>query len=380
VRLLALPQNETHTANLDMLVPALEDHGIAVCVLDLKGIFHQRTQSVLRVKCNSKSLDLSTATPFYRMPPWEQMRVVFAARRPLADALEGMDAVMVFNDGAIQRLALAEARHRQLLTTMLLDGIISEYGERTFSAFPRLILRRVGLLFGGSWLSALLPSEVGMSPVETLFVIGQHSADVLRKRGTRARRIVVSGLPRWSDGVAVRRPMKVRKLLYLTGAFNWHGNRRAASAQIADVQTLRDHCQRLGLELKIRVHPRDDVAPYVGYGTVSSSEMEPLANAIDDSDMVVSMVSTGLLEAVSAGRLARCICINGTWRPLRRSFAADPIFSAVRSERQLGEMLAIYKSGVSPLLYEEQRKRLPHYVRAGGAEAARSVVSTLIAA
>jgi hypothetical protein len=375
--LLVLPQNETHVESLQALLPAFAARGIAVRVLDLRRIYHQDLE-LESLGVPVASLDLASRKPFYRSRAPRRAGVVLRAWRRVEAAVDPTDGVLAFNDGAIQRIALRRARNRHGATFVLLDGMISDYRNASKSGSVRGLLQRTGRLLGNTPAAALLPSEVGMAPVDLIFVIGEHSADVLRRRGTRALRIVASGLPRWTDGsYRTPYPSKVRRVLYLTGAFAWHADPETGRAQLADVAVLAQVCRRLGMDLSIRVHPRDDPQPYEGIAPLIAPASESLAASITASDEVISLVSTGLLEAISLGRLARVLCIAPDWRRFESSFAADPILMLVTSQHGLESALAADAREVDTHVETRQLQGLKRFVAADGPEAVERIADTI---
>lgn len=264
---------------------------------------------------------------------------------------------------------------------MVLDGMISDYRAGAPLDSLGLFVSGIGRALSGSIANAFLPSQVGMSPVGTLFVIGEHSAAVLRNQGTKAREIVASGLPRWPDVPLDRsRPQAVAKVLYLTGAFDWHGDKASGSAQVRDVTLLADECRQVGLDLSIRVHPRDIASRYAGAGKLILAEDESAYESILKNDLVVSIVSTGLLEAITLGRAARVLCMEPNWSRFSRSFAADPIFEPIREVQALRLALSSYRYRLPAELYDSQRSGAKQFVAAGGTDALARIVHELVAA
>jgi hypothetical protein len=375
--LLAMPQNETHVESLRQLIPALSVRGVTIRLLDLRRVYDQ--------EIDLESLEAEIVTPrvadrtaFYRSGPLERAKIVLHMWRPVEAAVDETGGVFAFNDGAIQRVALRRARQRGGATFLLLDGMISEYREASKSDSFRVLLQRMGRLLGGTPAAAFLPSEVGMAPVDVIFVIGEHSASVLRRRGARAKDIIPSGLPRWTDrGARQSFPSNVRRILYLTGAFAWHADAATGVAQVSDVGILWAVCRRLGIQLAVRVHPRDDPAPYDGIGELIDPASEPLAASISWSDEVVSLVSTGMLEAISLGRPARVLCITPAWHRFEKSFAADPMFMRVQTEEQLESALVADASHLVPEIEARQQDGLSRYVAAEGPAAVERIVDVV---
>jgi hypothetical protein len=167
-------------------------------------------------------------------------------------------------------------------------------------------------------------------------------------------------------------------VLYLTGAFRWHGDQAMAAAQEEDVAELADACQEVGLSLTIRIHPRDDRDPYLDVrASILDARSEPISASIRRSDLVLSIVSTGLVEAVLLGKPSRVLAIHARWSRYRRAFVADPIFGAIRSIEQLRSELGRLATSVELAALAEQRQGIARYVAATGPSATTRIAATI---
>jgi hypothetical protein len=377
-RIAFLPQNDTHVPTLRSLADALASRGCEVVVVDLDGVFHQGLE-LGRLDRHLVRVPLTTDLPFYRLSAPRQVATVLEARRPLARALRGATDIVAFNDGALQRLAFDIARRRGARTFLALDGMISDYGPPAgrFGALRRHATR-VTTALGGTPLGPLLPSEIGMYPVDELFTIGPHSAEVLARQGSRARRILPVGLPRWNDGRLPPAP-RVRSLLYLTGAFAWHNDPVTGRAQVDDAALLARVCNAVGVELVVRLHPRDDPEPYrASRVPFVSARSERIELAFERADLVTSMVSTGMLEAISMGRLARTIMIHANPSRFARSFALDPLLGPLTTEEALRHAIEGLSRSIPEAATQVQREGLSRFVAAGGQTATERIVDEIM--
>jgi hypothetical protein len=127
------------------------------------------------------------------------------------------------------------------------------------------------------------------------------------------------------------------------------------------------------------VHPRDDSADYESVGVpVVQASSEPITTTILTSDAVLSIVSTGLIEAVILGKPTSVLAIHPDWRRYHRSFAADPAFAAIRSLRDLATSLGSWQRQIDPAGMDMQRRAIRNYVEATGESAARKIASAII--
>jgi hypothetical protein len=374
---LFLPQNDSHAETAVLLGRELSRRGTRSVALDLDGVYHQGTEALLE-RMPVVSSGLATDRPFYRLPPIDQMRVVSAARPSVAGWLADVDAVVAFNDGALQRLVLAAARRRGIQTDLVLDGMVTYLDTpRSPRSVARQILRMAGRRLSATGVGAFFPSEVGLAAVDRTHVAGEHSATVLRSRGSRASQVLASGLPRWPDA-EWDAPTRVVEVLYLTGAFRWHDDQASAVAQERDVAELAATCHELGLSLTVRVHPRDDVDRYAGINaTLVDSQTESMTATIRRSHLVMSIISVGLIEAILLGKPSRVLAIHPAWSRYRRAFVADPLFGPIRDIDNLRLVLVEMAAGIDVATLDSQRDGLVPYVAATGAAATQRIAAAI---
>jgi hypothetical protein len=374
---LFLPQNDSHAETAALLDRELAKRGLESVTLDMDGVYHQGTVPLLKGMTILPS-GLASDRPFYRLSPLHQMRIVAAARPLVSRWLAEVDAVVAFNDGALQRLVLTEAGRRSLPTDLVLDGMVT-YLDAPHSprSLARRFLRQTGRRLDGTTAGAFFPSEIGLSAVDRTHVAGEHSAEVIRSRGSRARHVLASGLPRWPDA-EWNAPTRVEKVLYLTGAFRWHDDQGSAVAQERDVAELAAICDEFGLALTIRVHPRDDVERYAGIkATIVDPQAESMTATIRRSDLVMSIISTGLIDAILLGKPSRVLAIHPAWSRYRRTFVADPLFGPIRDVEGLRVALNEMAAGVDGTMLDGQRRGLAPYVAATGSEATGRIAAAL---
>jgi hypothetical protein len=375
-QLLVLPLGPQNLESTRLLVPELVARGVAVRVLLMDGLFHDGLDvASVPAPATAEALPTRLETPFYRLGAVGQVRALLRVRGDVIKAVGRPDAILAFNDGAVQRVAFRAAPRAR--SALLLDGIVSTYAPpRGPAGRTRAAIASVGRRLRGTPFGPFLPSDIGLSPVDLVMVVGEHSAAALRQRGAMARAIDATGLPRWPEQSTEPGPDRVRRVLYLTGAFDWHARQESAVAQRHDVERLAAACAELGLELVVRVHPRDDRTAWAATGVRVSDEPSMHAD-IAAADLVLSMVSTGLLEAIALRRIARPLILADDPAAYALAFVSDPAFGRIGTEDELRATLARYRDAIPPEDYEGQRAALAGYVAAGGAEAARRAAGAI---
>jgi hypothetical protein len=105
-----------------------------------------------------------------------------------------------------------------------------------------------------------------------------------------------------------------------------------------------------------------------------------MEESILSADLVLAMVSTGLLEAISSGRIARSVIISDAFDGYADSFVADPFLGAIRTPGELRDALATYGERIAASDYDFQQHGLVPYVAASGPAAARAIASVILEA
>ncbi len=214
---LLLPQNGQHLETTLILIPELVAHEMVPEVMLMDGVFHQDLDpGLVGGTAHIRQLLVTLDRPFYRMTPLGQVRAILRSVRPMRRAVGHPAVIIAFNDGALQRLAMRLARPAKV--AILLDGMISDYAAPTNGLNRvRSLLKGFGRLVRATPAGIILPSDVGLSPADVVFVLGRHSAEVLVSMRSRAAQVVATGLPRWPHATGTDRPSSVRRVLYLTG-------------------------------------------------------------------------------------------------------------------------------------------------------------------
>lgn len=241
---------------------------------------------------------------FYRAGALERLRILRRHAPELQRAVAAADALIVGNDGAVQRIMIDRVRRDGGRVGMMIDGLL--FASRRFTTRPayRIAFRLAARLGLSPW----LPSEIGYSRPNRVWTMHESAAEVVRRAMPGVP--VISGLlPRHEslrtavDHVRRAAPRGDRALLYAMSAFGWHGHWDDAERQRRDIEYLAAVRHDTAVPIRVRLHPRteaDEIAFVRDTGLTVSDAETPLETDLGSAVAVTSPRSSLLHEAVLA--------------------------------------------------------------------------------
>lgn len=302
-------QNDTHAKNFAVMAREAIARGEQVSIILLDGATHETTERYLGedLACRIERVE-PTAQPFYRSGSWRRVQVCTRFRGWARVAIGVFDEVIIGNDGALQKVIIkaARARNARCHVTVVLDGLLTR--EAGWTAMAKRRLQRVAERLG---VDEFVPSTVGTSRrIDEIVVMHESVADVLSFHGVPRASIRVAPLPRHAAirATGKRRAAGKSRILFLGSAYLWHGARAGHERQVADFNEFaRFAGNSMDFECRLRMHPRDDAAlyPEMAHAPVAiSAGSESLEDDLTWADIVVASRSSGLFDAMLAGRRA----------------------------------------------------------------------------
>lgn len=300
--------------------------------------------------------------------PRRSMAGKWRAIRRHADALRGttggQGALVVGVDGAVERLFLADFRRAGRPSAILWDGMASmrprvpalATGEGfgwALRQWGRFVARRTVLHAARRVrLDPFVPGLAPHTPVARIFTMGRFVAAALRDQGIPSP-IEVTGLPRFRDLLRVPplEPAAGRRVLYLTSAFLWHGDRGLDRCQHRDLDTLASQLPKWGWTLRVRLHPRERAESYAhlrGRPGVELSTGTALRRDAAAASVVVTAVSTAAAETLAMGRAAAVYLGAFPAALATLSLGAHPGIPVARTLSELLELLDWLESTCPP--------------------------------
>jgi hypothetical protein len=328
--LLLTVANTNQAANAAPVAARLLEHGVACHVLVLDPVYHQGAAQVIARSVVAGRVTVAEAparglaVPFANLPMRERLRAVWERADEMRAAAGDHEGVVVGMDGAFERIVLRRYRERRRFTAILWDALIKRQprlfgtGRARGSAELAWHLREWGHFAGrrtllraaaGAGLDAYVPGLAGHTPVDVIFTAGRFVTEAFRSQGVTSR-IETTGIPRFAELASLERaaaPSHPRAVVYLTGSFRWHDETTLDRAQQRDLDALAAGLPEHGWELRIRVHPREELARYARFqgrpGVKLSTPADlPLWTELARAGAAITAMSTAGLEALALGR------------------------------------------------------------------------------
>ncbi len=315
-RILVAVENQQEAANLIPIVSRLNNEKnlkVLPTFLSLDNVYFQNVESLLQnegLEYQRLQLSYSVKRSIYFYPRYTQLWFSLSNYGTFREVVDGFDGFLCGIAGIAQRSLAVEAKKQRKLNFQVLTGRMSPFIANSrrnrailslFKAFPLS-----SYLFPGGYLA-------GSTLMDHIFCLGESDYQLLKSMDLDGE-IHNFGVPGFNYLFSENRSPKpslnqneVRRLLYLTGSFSWHRSSKDAYQKEALLE-LADLVQYLGppYRLMVKVHPRENLEDYAwltGYKCVDIV-MGKIDEAIEQAYIVISIVSTGLLEAIKKNKIA----------------------------------------------------------------------------
>lgn len=367
-KILLIPQNSSHIENFLGLYEKFRTSDFEVEVLNLDSLFHQNLNFSFFDKVTEFKYVLNI--PFYKLSNFQKVRVLLNLPNVLFSVISSYDAVVFGNDGAIQRLILRQLKrkNKKVLSFIILDGIISDYSFGFKDIFRHSDNRAQDILtyffekfriiytsiLNTSPYNCFFPSMVGQTRVESYFVIGDHSKEVIAKRNNSE--IYPYGLPRYEQFFSekINENLSLNQtIVYLTSAFKWHGKHRDHDLQLRDIKQIQESILRIKLEtgkciqMIIKIHPRESKEDYLMFEGDSTRLIKDikLEELYRSRALLLSTISTCILEATLFNKTVYSLFLNFPFWKYHRSFIQEKDISKIFNLEELDELITSYLEG-----------------------------------
>lgn len=257
--------------------------------------------------------------PFYTIPTWKKLYILLKTNLNLAPIMEEFDAVVCGIDSGPARILIAAAHTLGKPTFQVLVSLYFGHNKThlpTATARIKQLTRQfVATVFRAEFLA--MPNRPGGSGCTRVFVMGERIRQAFIRDGYPEDRVLAYGVPRYitlfqlaNEAQDVSIAQKPFKLLYLPGAFAWHGLHDHHRAQEDQLRMIADWLRRSGqgrYALTVKVHPRqqsseyDWLSEYQEWVSVLPAETN-LYPVIVDCHAVIGIWSNALYEAVQLGK------------------------------------------------------------------------------
>ena len=304
-------QNETHAMNFAPVVGELLKRGVPenrLQTLHLDPIFGMTTLNLIEVP-NQRIVQVAIPSPYYRLGRWERFRWLMKSAHTLAESVKDTTVLVIGSDGGIQRLLSNRTRAHGGKAVMLLDGLLHPWPKG--SVIKHRAKRTLGKALARVGLNYLFPSDVGHSNLDLIFVMNSFVKSLLMSQGVDIPIEVVS-LPRFNGYLERFNELRSaghsqgrNNLLYVTGAYKWHGLYRESRCQERDIADLIEFAHaHPELTIRIRIHPREVMEDYLRDWPSNieiSDSNRPVLEDLAWASVVITARSTVALEAEMVG-------------------------------------------------------------------------------
>lgn len=335
---LYLIQNDTHLKNFCKKITELD------YFIDVGRLTGQRL-NLDEIECGSEVVIHSKSVNFYSMGALQRALFLVGFRFKNKHIFKSINVshVVVGNDGAIQKLIVESLGDGLAVVDMWLDGII-DLNDRYRVNLIKIVLGRIAERLGCAY---LFPSVIGAySRIRMLYVMDKSVKDEYSKfcRFIDSDKVQVTLFPRHKLLMSVARRFEqeggrkpIRRILYLTSAWRFHGHEKEHGFQVKHVEALLNAFESHKVyKLFVRVHPRENEADYAFVPRDSISNFMSYEEDLCSSDVVVSARSTGLFEANKIGKSVLIYnesfglrFLNGFLKKLNRVEAVDELLSTL---------------------------------------------------
>jgi len=289
--------------------------------------FYFQNVSSLLAKFNAPYFDIiprrTLNKPITKYKEIVEIWTVWINQARIGRLIKGFDGVFCGFDGMLQRILIAEAKAQKKPAFQIINALeFQQPPALNFGTQALLQVRKLVKLAMIHWLNCKfirVPGDIGFGGCDLIFVMGQHVKDVLISKGLRGSRIIVSGLPRFSyifsDEFKETQRQSISNnksfdMLFLPGSFLWHHDRIGHEKQQYQLKELVQLTKILGenYRLFIKIHPREDDKFYDWICENDQIKILPkdfdLYDAIRRASIVLTVMSTGMFEAIALKRIA----------------------------------------------------------------------------
>ena len=359
-KILFIPQNREHLLNMNPVMSKLVADGIICDYLDTNNIFLQGLDYPKEVKTLSFS-DKKLSKSFYNISSLEKIRFVYSLKNTIHDITKKYDSFVFGNDGAIQRQFIYFAKKQNKPCSMILDGLINEpemfnfldvikYSKNKFADIKELLAKKLVLYiskaFSSTKFSPYLPSIIACSNLNEIYTIGEFSQNAIKKYTHKRTAVLNTGLPRMIAYFTSKPksfvPKHPKSVCFITSAYKWHGLLSYHQYQINDILLVRKCLDALfpndDYTLYIKLHPRENPKDYVQFSNVKGMVLvanEPFMNTITNYKVLLSNLSTCIVEGINLGVNVGSIMVNFPYWKVKNGFLKDDSIIKYFSEEEL---------------------------------------------
>lgn len=396
-KIMFFPQNETHVDNMLPIAKLLtEKYDVEVYFLDAQKIYKQNIYSK-DFAFNIIEINISSYKAFPLLNFIEKIKIINLFKKEFRKInIDEFQGFIIGNDGALQRALMAYSV--ELQTFLVLDGIISDYSFSFFDVLKfskhkisdnkdylrRKIKFMLNIVFHKLPFNYYLPSDVGNSQVDRIYVISEYVKNILTKQKVNRKKIIVSGMPRYEFLQKLKyksnnKNQSIVNLLLITQGYSWHNEFENDTYQHLEIKKLINTVNELNktekkFNLRIRLHPRDNIEnyQYINDNMIEKSNIN-IYDSLQNSDVILGFNSTVLLEAMHIGKKVIVLMTSGQYWRFKRSFINDNRFVKVFSQIELKTSLEKMK-----VVNSSMNNHIEYYFNPNSADAHKIIANDIM--
>ncbi|MDC6387794.1 hypothetical protein PP182_03825 [Maribacter sp. PR1] len=365
-KILFVPQNKEHLLNMNPVIDLLVKEGFVCDYLNTNNFFFQNLEYPKEIKTLPFS-NQKLSKSFYNISLFKRIEVIYQLRKPIKDITANYDSFVFGNDGAIQRQFIYYANKQNKTCSMILDGLINPPIAFNFSDvflksnnklsdfkeyFSKRLVLFISKTFAKTALSPYLPSTIACGNLNHVYTIGKFSSDEIKKYTLKKVKVFNTGLPRMITYFKEKDksfiPKYPKSVCFITSAYKWHGMFSYHEFQIKDIllinKCLKEMYPSERVPLYIKLHPREQEEDYKQFQNIKDVKIvknEPFINTIDNYGILLSNLSTCIVEGLNYGVQVVSLMINFPFWKVKNGFLKNDHIVKIFSEKQLKELLVM---------------------------------------
>jgi hypothetical protein len=263
--------------------------------------------------------------------------VQYRSRFMVADLARNYDGLICGVDSSLICILIDEMKRKGKPTCLVVGGIDYPHpkGKIPWNQRVKNILRNAAsrILPHAEYMRSVGLFNEHTSGCDHVFVAGEGTAEALIARGVSRSTVKATGLPCFASLFPIAPPRfpaasETFTILYIGGAFAWHGMHSAQRRQSAQLQEFVQAFSQLPqrFRLLLRPHPREDRKAYdwlVGCDRIDISDLgRPLHDDLRSASLTLGMISNVLLESLAFGVPSASLTFpedEGTWSTYKLS-------------------------------------------------------------
>lgn len=302
-------QNENHAINFSL--DSKGKNSLFIYLDNLTGVKAQNSHK--GSLSNVIFLGKDNAKYFYRTNWLNKLLIIFNIRKEIENLVKSIKKdkninIVIGNDGSLQKLIIYKIKkHLENIYPISVELWVDSLVVKNEISIKKYILRVIGYISNFFKISYLFPSEFCKSDlIDHIYTSDESISRTLVSNGVKEHKIEIKKFPRvlYLTERSLSTEKRDERLLFLLGAWEWHGHLETELWQENVVHSLikLKEKENLQVDIAIRPHPRQSDEFKTRIGLKYLSKIDSFEEDILNSSIVLSFRSSGLLDAKLLGK------------------------------------------------------------------------------